>query len=233
MKTSIKLLLGLALALIIAMFGAAISIRHQFDSIDKSDKYSRWQKKPLSTFHAVQITGPSAAVVQIEPGNSTRLLADTINPWKKSTYSYRVERDTLFLHVNPAEGWSFRVDDEDDEWHNPQFVVQLPLLQAVSTINANCQIHEFKGDGLTLTQRGKGGTTLVEHVRFNQLTALLSGRNQLVLRDSTNSLVKGAITARDSSRLFQYTNFQQGLSIVTDPTVKLRLTGKALQQIQQ
>ncbi|RYF65283.1 MAG: hypothetical protein EOO39_25130 [Cytophagaceae bacterium] len=233
MKTSIKLLIGLALSLVIAMFGAAVSIRHQFDSIDKSDPYSRWQKKELPLFHSVQITGPSAATVQVEPGKTTRLLFDSLANWKKPTYTYKVERDTLFLQLNPAEGWLFRADDEDDEWHNPQLVVQMPSLQAVSTVNANCQIHEFKGDVLTINQEGKGGSTLVEQVKLNQLTASLSGRNQLVLYGINNNIQKGTITARDSSRLFQYTDFKQGLMLTASPTAKLRLTGKALQQAQE
>ncbi|MEZ0483686.1 hypothetical protein [Fibrella aquatica] len=233
MKTSIKLLIGLALFLVVTMFGAAVSIRHQFDSIDKSDKYARWQKKPLPAFQNVHISGPSAAIVQIEPGKTPRLLADSLGEWKRPTYTYKVERDTLFLKVNPVDGWSFRVEDEDDEWHSPQLVVQLPTLQAVSTVNALCQIHEFEGDALTVNQSGKGGITLIEHVRYNQLTASLTGRNQLVLYGINNNIQKGTITARDSSRLFQYTDFKQGLILTADPTAKLRLTGKALQQVKE
>ncbi|MBO0948036.1 hypothetical protein [Fibrella forsythiae] len=233
MKTSIKLLIGLALSLVIAMFGAAVSIHHQFDSIDQSDTYSRWQKKQLPLFHAVQITGPSAAIVQIEPGNTTRLLIDSLGQYKKPTYTYQVERDTLFLQINPAEGWFFRVDDEDDEWRNPQLVVQVPTLRAVSTVNANCQIHNFKGDVLTLTQGGKGGSTSLDHLTYDQLNASLSEHNQLTFPKFNNGISKAAITLGDSSRLFQYSDFKQGLTLTASPTAKLRLTGKALQQVQQ
>ena len=78
MKTSLKLLIGLALTLLIAMFGAAISLRNQYDKLDKSDKYASWQKKSLPAFRAVHITGPSAALVQIEPGSTPRLLSDSL-----------------------------------------------------------------------------------------------------------------------------------------------------------
>lgn len=233
MKTSIKLLIGLALTLVIAMFGAAISLRSQYDKLDKNDKYAGWQKELLPLFRAVHITGPSAAIVQIEPGAITRLLVDSLRASNRTTYTYRVERDTLFLQLNLMNDWIFRVEDEDDEWHNPQIVVQVPALTAVSTQNALCQIHDLNGDVLTLKQAGKGGRIILEHLKFNQLTASLSGKNQLVLYGINNRIANANITARDSSRLFQYTNFQQGLTLTADPTAKLRLTGKALQQIQQ
>lgn len=233
MKTSTKLLISLAIGLVIAMFGAAVSIRHQYDSIDKKDKYSRWQKKPLPVFHTVEITGPSVAVVQIEPGMTTRLLTDSLGLWKKTTYTYRVGHDTLFLAINPVEGWAFNVDDEEDTWLNPQVVVQLPVLKGVSTVNAFCQIHNFKGDVLTLKQVGKGGSTVVQHLTYNQLNASLSGHNQLTLRSTNNTIARATITARDSSRLFQYSNFKQGLTLIADPTARIRLTGKAVQQLQQ
>ena len=233
MKTSLKLLIGLALTLLVTMFGAAISLRNQYDKLDKSDKYASWQKKPLPAFRAVKITGPSAALVQIEPGARPRLLADSLSILKTTTYTYRVERDTLFLQLAPLEGRNFRVEDEDDERHNPQIVVQVPTLTAVSTVNALCQIHDFKGDILTLKQGGNGGKILIEHLRMNQLTALLSAKNQLVLYGINNRIDRANITARDTARVFQYTNFREGLTLTTDSTVELRLTGKALQQVQQ
>ncbi len=104
MKTSFKLLIALALGLIVTMFVAAFSIRKQYDALDKTDVYARWQKKLLPTFRAVQITGPSSAMVQIEPGNTTQLLADTLNKWRQVAYTYRVERDTLFLSIAPTDG---------------------------------------------------------------------------------------------------------------------------------
>ncbi|XWW45153.1 hypothetical protein JYG30_20830 [Fibrella sp. USSR17] len=233
MKTSIKLLLGLALALIVSMFGAAISLRSQYDKIDKSDSYARWQKKPLPTFHSVHISGPSAAVVQIEPGSTTRLLADSVNGLRRASFTFRVERDTLFLNLDQTGGWLFRVDDEDAEWHSPQLVVQLPKLESVTTSNANSQIHGFNGDKLTLKQQERGGITLIEQVRFAQFSASLSGRSQLVLNQINNQFKQGRISVRDSARLFQYTDFKEGLTLEASPTATLRLTGKALQQSRQ
>ena len=233
MKTSLKLLIGLVLCLIIAMFGAAISLRNQYDKLDKSDRYASWQKKSLPAFRAVKITGPSAAIVLIEPGASPRLLCDSLAQPKNTTYTSRVESDTLFLQVAPIAGWNFRIEDEDDEWHSPQIVVQVPTLTAVSTVNALCQIHNFKGENLTLKQNGKGGKILLEHLKMNQLTASLSGQNQLVLYGINNRIDRANITARNSARVFQYTDFQEGLTLTADSTVKLRLTGKALQQIQR
>ncbi len=233
MKTSIKLLIGLALGLVASMFGAAISIRQQFDKMDKSDVYSRWQQKQLPPFQAVHITGPSAAIVQIEPGTATRLLADSLNDRKKTTYTYKVERDTLFLHLNPMEDWDFNVRDESHDWYLPQIVVQSPTLTSVSTTDANCQIHYIKGDVLTLSQRGRGGSVAIENMQLRQLAASLSARSQLTLYGINNKIKQGVITVRDSARLFQYTDFTQGLTIKADPTAQLQLTGKALQQIQQ
>jgi len=232
MTTSVKLLLGLALCLLVAMFGAATSIRQQFDSIDKSDKYARWQKKPLPPFHSVQIAGPSAAVVQIEPGKTTRLLADSVQTWKRATYAIRVERDTLFLDVNPVAGWPFDEYVNSEEWNDPQFVVQLPQLVSVSTRNAICQVQDFTGTVLTLQQRIRGNI-LVKHLTYNQLHASISGRNHLEIYGKRNRIGKGVITARDSSYFKQETNFLDGLTLSVDPSVKLELTGKALQQVQQ
>ncbi|MEZ0540089.1 hypothetical protein [Fibrella arboris] len=232
MKTSIKLLLGLGLALLIAMFGAAVSIQHQYDSIDKSDKYSRWQKKPLLPFHAVSISGPSAAVVLIEPGNTTRLLVDSLGLWRKPMYTYKVDRDTLFLHLSPMEGWTFNDYVTNGDWNDPQLVVQLPKLVAVSTTNSLCQIAGFKGDVLALQQTIKGNM-LVKQLTYNQLHAALSGRNRLLVYGVKNKIGKAIISVRDSSQFSHDADFLQGLTLTADPTAKLRLTGKALQQVKE
>ena len=233
MKTSVKLLLGLLLAFIMAMFGAAVSVKKQYDQLDKSDKYARWQKRPLAPFRVVQLTGPSAALVQIEPGNSPRILSDSLSQWRKTSYTQRVERDTLFLQIEPAEGWNFRPEDTDDEWHGPQLVVQVPALDAVSTQNAICQITGFRGRTLTLQQRGAGGRTAVENLTLDQLTAILSGKNQLTLYGINNRISTGTFAIRDSARLFQYTDFTQGMTLDASPMATLRLTGKAMQQAKQ
>lgn len=233
MKTSIKLLIILALGLLVALFGAAISIRQQFDSIDKNDPYARWQKKSLPTFSAIQITGPSALMVQIEPGNTTRLLADTLNKWRQVAYTYHVDRDTLFLTIAPAAGWLLRPEDTDDEWRNPQLIVQAPALTAVSATNAVCQISDLQGNLLTLTQGGKAGRMTLEHLNYNQLNASLSSQCQLTIRSFNNRISRANITVRDSARLFQYSDFTNGFTLQADSTAMLRLTGKALRQMRE
>jgi hypothetical protein len=215
------------------MFGAAFSLRSQYDKLDKSDRYARWQKKPLPAFQAVQITGPSSVIVQLEPGASTRLLADSLGQSIKPTYTYKVERDTLYIQLDAAEGKELDLKDEDDKWHYSEIVVQLPSLSAVLTSGVRCQIRDFKGDVLSMQLGGKGGNTLLQNLTYNQLTASLSGHNQLTLYGTNNNIVKATINARDNSRLFQYSDFKQGLTLTADPTAKIRLTGKAVQQIQQ
>ena len=233
MKTSFKLLISLALGLIVAMFGAAISIRQQYDSIDKSDPYARWQKQVIPSFRVVQVIGPSAAIVQIEPGNTTRILADSVNEWRALQYTQRVAHDTLFLAIKPKIGGQLPLEDDDDQWSNAQLIVQTSMLLAVITHDANCRVSDFLGNVLTLTQNGKAGRITLEHLDYKQLNASLSGKNQLTIRPEQNRLGHANITVRDSARLYQYSDFTSGFTLQADSTTMLRLTGKALRQMRE
>ncbi|MBO0936848.1 hypothetical protein J2I47_09860 [Fibrella sp. HMF5335] len=231
MKLSLKLLIALTLTLIVGMFGAAISMRRQYDLLDKSDPYARWQKKSLPAFSVVEITGPSSAMVQIEPGKTSRLLIDSsLNHSGKDGYTYRVQHDTLFMHMTPVTDWNFRPEDDDDNWHGVQYVVQVPSLKALLTVNAYCQLCDVITPTLTLQQRGIGGRLTLNHVQTKYLTASLSGRNQLTFQEFNNQIAQANITVRDSARLHQYSNFSNGLTLQADSTAQLRLTGKALRQ---
>ncbi len=154
MKTSIKLLISLALGLVIAMFGAAISIRHQFDkSIRKICMPVGRKSRFLLSILTSQ--GPQRLLCRLSRA-ATRFLTDSLSVEKNDLYvpgraRYVVSGD------QPRRGMGFNVDDEEDTWLNPQVVVQLPVLKGVSTVNALCQIHNFKGDVLTLKPgRAKG-----------------------------------------------------------------------------
>jgi hypothetical protein len=233
MKTSLKLLIGTLLLLIVAMFGAAISVRKQYDSLDKTDRYARWKKEALPPFRVVQLVGPSAAVVQIEAAGANRLLHDPLNSSDtKPIYTAKVERDTLFLKINPVEGWQFRPDDEDDDIHGTQIVVQCNALRAIETIDAHCQLDNYTiGDSLTIRQRGKGGRMVLDYVKFKQLTASLSGKSQLTTSRLNTKIGQATISLADSARLHQYSDFPSGLSLSASPTASLRLTGRAVQQL--
>ncbi|MBO0934810.1 hypothetical protein [Fibrella aquatilis] len=234
MNTSTKLLISLLLSLVAAMFVAAISLRHQYDSFDKKDPYARWQKKPLPNFSVVAITGPSSAMVQVEPGKTCRLLVDTSgNHSGKDGYTYRVERDTLFMQMAPVNGWDFRPDDEDDNWHGVHYVVQISSLRALSTTNVYCQLCDVVTPTLTLQQQGLGGRLLLNHVQTKNLIASLSGHNQLTFQEFNNQIAQANVTVRDSARLHQYSDFVNGFTLQADSTAQLRLTGKALGQVKQ
>ena len=234
MKTSVKLLLALALTLIVGMFGAAMSIRHQYDSLDKLDPYARWQKRPLPAFSVVHLSGPSSAMVQVEPGKTSRLLVDSaLNHSGSDGFTYHVERDTLFMQMAPVKDWYFRPEDEDDYWHGVQYVVQTPSLKAISTVNAYCQLCDVITPTLTLQQRGSGGRLTLNHVQTKQLTASLSGKNQLTFQEFNNQIDRASITVRDSARLHQYSDFTKGFTLQADSTAQLRLTGKALRQVRE
>jgi hypothetical protein len=231
MKNSLKLLTGTLLVIVVAMFGAAVSLRKQYDSFDKTDRYARWKKQALGTFRAVQIEGASWAMVQLEPGKAARLLTDTLDQADGLSYTHKVARDTLFLRIDPVDGWQFRPDDEDDAIRGPQLVVQSPTLTAVSTRNANCQILDHTGTSLAIEQRGLGGRTLLEHVKYEQLTASLSGRNQLTLAHFNNKISNASITLTDSARLHQYCDVSGTFSLRAAPGTSVRLTGRAVQQV--
>lgn len=174
MKTSTKLLISLFLSFVTAMFVAAISLRHQYDSFDKNDPYARWHGQAMPSFRAVQINGPSSALVQIEPGKTTRILTDTLNEWRKTAYTARVKHDTLFVQLKPTKG-KLQRDAMTDDWRNPELIIQMPALMAVTTTNANCRIAAFTGDALTLQQLGKEGN-------LSLIQATVQATNRLIIR---------------------------------------------------
>ena len=231
MKTSSKLLIALAICLVAAMFIAAISIRHQYDSIDKNDLYTRWKKQPLSPFRVLQVSGPSAARLQVEPGKTARMLADTLNDQSHVVYTTRVLHDTLFLHIEAINDWPLDPNDLDDGAYYPQLIVQTPTLMAVQVQNANCQIVDVQSESLVIRQLGEAGKVRLANLHVGQLTASLQAHNQLTIAAPANDIANATITVSDSARLFQYVDFRRGMTLTASPAATLRLTGKALRQV--
>ncbi len=230
MKTSHKLLLGLALFLVVLMGVSATVLRKQFDGIDTTNPRARWQTRPLPVFSAVVITGPTSAIVQIEQGETTRLLADTLNRMENTPYTYRVANDTLFLQVGLVPGWKFRPDATDDQAHTPQLVVQTPRLNTVLTTNADCQIVGWKSPSLTLSQRGQGGRIMLTGNTLDILSTAQTGKTLLVIETMTNRITNGNFTLLDSASLFQDAEFSGKIAIRAAPASTLRLRGKSLIQ---
>lgn len=233
MTLSSKLLLGLLLGLIVAMFGATISLRRQYDALDKSDKYGRWKKIELPSFRAIKISGASTGPnVEIERAATSRLLVDTLNAGtKKAGYVARVVNDTLLLMLAPDR--SDRPTTNYEAKFKPRIRVQCPVLTSLNTTEASAVVDGFTGESLTLGQRGNRSEVNLKRVRFQQLTASLAGRSQLTITKEGNQIETAAITLRDSSRLHQHTDFGKSFTLDAAPGTLLLLTGKAMAQAQQ
>ncbi|MEZ0610321.1 hypothetical protein ACAW74_17530 [Fibrella sp. WM1] len=233
MKTSSKLLLGLLLGLIIASFGAAISLRQQYDALDKSDKYGRWKKVALPPFRAIKISGPSGRSVDIERAATTRLLVDTLNVDTElgAGYVAKVVNDTLLLTLTSDTHQRPSTDYEAD--YRPTIRVQCPALTSVTTIDASAQVGDFSGATLTLAQLGKTGDISLKKVQFQQLTASLAGKNHLTITKDGNRIGQAAIMLRDSSHLYQHSDFSQGFTLDAAPGTLVQLTGKAMGQVRK
>ncbi|CCH01596.1 hypothetical protein FAES_3589 [Fibrella aestuarina BUZ 2] len=233
MKTSSKLLLGLLLGLVVATFGATISLRRQYDALDKSDKYGRWKKVPLAAFRAIKISGPFERSVEIERAATTRLLVDTLSVGTdtKAGYVANVVNDTLLLTLKPEP--QRRPSTDYEGAYRPAIRVQCPALTSLTTIDASAQLSDFAGATLTLTQLGKTGDLSLKKVQFQQLTALLAGKNHLTIAKDGNRIEQAAITLRDSSSLHQYNEFSKGFTLDAAPGTSLQLTGKAMAQVRK
>lgn len=234
MKTSTKLLIGLFLMLVVAMFGAGASLRRQYDSIDKTDKYARWKKTSLSPFRAIRISGPTMASVHIESGSTSRLLVDTLDrdwPQLKDQFSAQVTNDTLLLVFKPDP--TRLPNSNPDGRRSPSLLIQCPQITGLTTVNANAQLSGFKGTSLVISQQGSRGELHLTDIRVQELTASLSGRNILMIDPGTNQIEQAAITLRDSTQLTHFNDFSKGFTLNAAPGTTVQLTGKALQQIRQ
>lgn len=237
MKTSSKLLLGLLLGLVVASFGTTLSLRQQYDALDKSDKYGRWKKVSLSAFRAIKISGPYERSVEIERAATTRLLVDTLSVGTdtKAGYVARVVNDTLLLTLSIDLGERLATDFKREDYQDfrPAIRVQCPALTSVTTVDASANVANFSGATLTLTQLGKQGGISLKGMRFQQLTALLVGSNHLTINKDSTRIGQAAITLRDSSSLHQYSDFSKGFTLDAAPGTLLQLTGKAMAQVRQ
>ncbi len=229
MKTSIKLLIGIAVAVLLTMIGAGWSFRQQYDQLDHSDPFAQFTKQALPAFRVLKLVGDQGERFLVQPGVSPIL---RIQPEHQAEVSYRTIGDTLLVRYKLSYP-----DTEYDELHagdahgiRPAVVVTTPMLQAVLVERATCKVANWNVANLTLTQLGPKGAFALADNRINSLQASLMSSGLLSAEDK-NTVAQATITLKDKASFLVGQTAFTALTLHADSAATLLLPGALLAKI--
>lgn len=229
MKTSIKLLIGVAIAVLLTMVGAGWSFRQQYDQLDHSDPFAQSSKQSLPAFRVLKLVGDQGESILVQPGLSPTL---RIHPDHQTEVTYKISGDTLLIRYKLSY-----VDNDYNELQRgeapgmtPTVVISTPMLQAVLVERTNCKLANWQLADLTLAQIGERGAFALENNTIGALQATMMGRS-LLSAEAKNVVGRATVTVRErASFLVGETTFT-ALTLRADSAATVQLPGALLAKI--
>lgn len=229
MKTSIKLLLGIAIAVLLTMVGTGWSFRQQYDQLDHSDPFAQFSRQKLPAFRVLKVIGSQGERFLLQPGASPVL---RIHPEHQSEVTYKIAGDTLLIRYT----LSYPDNDYNDLRAGdalqirPTVVISAPAIQAVTVERATCKLANWQLANLTLAQTGPKGAFALENMIIGALQATMTG-NSLLSAEAKNTIGQAKVTINGrASFIVGKTNFTS-LQLRADSTATVQMPGALLAKI--
>ncbi|MBC8152316.1 MAG: hypothetical protein H7Z72_05340 [Bacteroidetes bacterium] len=230
MKTSIKLLIGIAIAVLLTMVGTGWSFRHQYDQLDHSDPFAQYSRQTLPVFRVLRVVGSPGEVFLVQPGSAPTL---RINSRFQQKIAYRIVGDTLVVQYTPTDGEL--TDDRgiragDALSGLPLAVVAVPALQTVLVENATCKLANWKLASLTISQTGPNGATELGNTIIDDLQATVSG-GSLLRTAGKNAINRATVMVKNKATFVAGEHTFAALQLRADSTATVTLPGSLLAKI--
>lgn len=153
MKLTSKILLLLGVVMIAALLSSNMILKHEYDSIDKSDIYWTYDKVLEQPFKYLNITGGNSTNIFYEPAAkpSVRLLHEWVK-YHGGKLEARVINDTLFINFDYKSSPGY-----ETFWLKSAVPVRIfsPELLLVTGNNTNFEMQKLRQKSITVNISGK------------------------------------------------------------------------------
>jgi hypothetical protein len=228
MKKSNILILCLIAFSFLAMIGSGLSLKSQFNKIDRKDPFSGFKKTSLKSFRYVRLSGNYFGATQIEPGDQPQIKVITGNTSEgEPRVTWKISNDTLIV--------SYKHEDAHKLPYSPNLLSMTPnvliITPRLSSLTSHGIIARIKGwtaDSLSIQQKGFG--IILQDNNFKSLSTNLSSGAHLEI-EGKNHFIHSVITLKDSSSMSTTKDVFQSLRVKADSTAQIALPGSLLRKM--
>ena len=227
MKKSNILLTCLIAFTFIAMIGSGLSIKSEFDKIDRNDPYAGFEKTVLADFKYVKLTGNYYGMTSVSNGSKPEIKVwDIKNQDKSPIVTWKIISDTLIVnYLKDGEKATFGQNPFDQ---TPNVYITVPELVGVYSDGIITTIRGVKADSFSIEQNGFGMS--LRGNQFKQLTATIHAGANLTLEaknklDQTTLYLKDSSSARIDQDVFQFFRLR------ADSSARVNLPGSLIKKM--
>ena len=239
MKTSNKLLIGLAVILFTGIFSSAMFLKGEFEKIDKDDPYYGYVTDTLTSFTAVKMEGKYPGLIHIKRGDQfeVKIQESAVNPRIDENavrLVWKVQNDTLVLSYDAEEfpKWFDAESRLNNSYSWFDLYVFAPRLTSIQANFFSCKLSGWDLPNLLITQEGENSGIAITESTITTLTATVSQGSMMKVEPSSQ-IAKAQIDVRDSSLFATTQEAIDSLSLNIDTLAQVQVPGYLLRQLHQ
>ena len=226
MKTSNLLLLGLLLLLFIAMIGVDLSLKKEFERIDRNDPYYGYSRDSLKPFKYVKLSGSNFTLTQIQPGKQFEIRKSDFEEYtKNSKIEWEVISDTLYVNFIKSKEYnpSFNIYQELNQ--GVGIYILAPKLSGINSAEIVCKVNKWPSGDFNVIQSGSGMHLL--NNSFDHLDIVSRKRGYVAILDG-NRLGNTKVQVRDTSSFRADKDVFKSFQMQADSMTSVTLPGSLL-----
>ncbi|HEV7380728.1 MAG TPA: hypothetical protein VGN64_13100 [Dyadobacter sp.] len=227
MKKSNILIICLIAFSFIAMIGSGLTLKSQFDKIDRKDPYYLFDKTTLGDFKYIRLSGNYHGTTKIMHGTEPKIMVAVIkNDDKTPIVTWKMSRDTLVINYKMTGNVAGFEEHQYDQL--PNVYVVAPHLSGVFSQGITTFIENIKADSFALEQKGFG--VILKDNNFKKLTStVISGANLTIVKK--NNLEQTKLRVTDSSSVHIESDTFRSFQLTTDDSVQLNFPASLFKKI--
>jgi hypothetical protein len=230
MKKSNILIICLIALSFLAMVGSGLSLKSQFDKIDRKDPFSGFKKNSLENFKHIRLSGNYFGVTQIEPGAQSQIKLITGNTAEgEPRVTWKISGDTLIVNYKHDNVRKLHYS-QNMLFQQPNVLIVSPKLTSITSDGIATRIQGWKADSLSIQQKGFGIILNDNNIKMLS-TNLYSGAHLEI--DPKNAFTHSKITLEDSSSISSPKDIFQALRMKADSSSKISIPGSLLRKMTQ
>ena len=223
MKTSNKLLIGIAFLTLFAMLGSNLEIQAKYKKIKTDDLFPGYISKSVTPFHVIVLKGNLNGFVEIQAGKTNEIKAHPV--FDKNVKS-EIHGDTLKVSLMYPKRNNFT--ETNVPGYGPTIHIDASNLTEVISTDISYKIKGLKTAQLKLN--ANGGYTLLDSTNLDNVTAVYRKEAILKIADN-NKLGRTDIHIRDKSELDIEKNIFTSLDMDIDSTARVTVPGNMLYKL--
>ncbi len=208
------------------MIGVDLSLKKEFEAIDRNDPFYGYSREPLKPFKYVKLTGINFILTQIQPGEKFEIRKSKFEEYTKSSkVKWEVVSDTLFITYEKGKDYNANFNVYQSLNQGIGIHVLAPELSGVSSTDIVCKVKGWRSGNFSVVQSGTG--MHLSDNSFDNLSITSMKRGYVtVLTD--NHLGNTTLQVRDSSTFQADKNVFKAFQMQVDSTSTVTLPGGLL-----